>query len=306
MKGLNKVMLQDEIKKLKEEKKAIILAHYYQPLEIQLIADFVGDSLELSRKCASSEAEAIVFCGVSFMGESAKLLCPDKRVFVPVRDAGCLMADMISEKDILKLREAHPEATVVCYINSTAATKAASDICCTSANAVRVAESVESREIIFVPDRNLGSYVAAKVKDKEFYFFDGFCPIHNFLALKDVLAAKEAHPNAPVLTHPECRAEVCDVSDFVGSTSQIIAFAENTDFEEYIICTEVGVVERMSMLFKGKRFYVPNRETLFCHNMKKISLNAVLETLKTGEGEIFIDEELRAKALLPITRMLGL
>lgn len=292
------------VEKLKRQKNAVVLAHFYEPVEIQLAADFVGDSLELARRCKALEAERIVFCGVSFMAETAKLLCPEKQVFIPAPDAGCFMADMIDENHILKLREEHPKASVVCYINSTARTKAVCDICCTSANAIKIARSVDGDEIIFVPDRNLGNYVAQRVKEKQFFFHAGCCPIHDNLKLEKVLEAKDKHPNAPVLTHPECRPEICGASDFVGSTSQILNFVADSDNNEFIICTEEGVIDRMRMLYPKKRFFNPDKETLFCPGMKRITTEMLIDTLENGTGEISLDESLRERALLPITRML--
>lgn len=293
-----------ETKKLKEKSNAVILAHFYEPVEIQLAADFVGDSLELARRCKDLDAERIVFCGVSFMAETAKLICPEKQVFIPAADAGCLMADMINENHILSLKKEHPDACVVCYINSTAKTKAVSDVCCTSANAVKVARSVKCDEIIFVPDRNLGRFVAEQVPEKRFFFHAGCCPIHDSLKVEKVIAAKEQNPMAQVLTHPECPPEICRVSDFVGSTSQILSFVGESQNNEFIICTEDGVTERMRLLYPAKRFINPDRETLFCPGMKKITPEMLLETLKNGTGEVFLDEALRERALLPITRML--
>lgn len=290
--------------KLKKEKNAVVLAHFYEPIEIQLAADFVGDSLELARRCKDLECEKIVFCGVSFMAETAKLLCPEKCVFIPAPDAGCLMADMIDENHILRLREEHPHASVVCYINSTARTKAVSDICCTSANAVKVASAVEGDEIIFVPDRNLGRFVAEQVPQKKFFFHPGYCPIHDNLKLEKVLEAKAEHPGAPVLTHPECQPEICALSDFVGSTSQILRFVAESEDREFIICTEDGVIERMRMLHPEKTFFNPDRETLFCEGMKKITPEMLIDTLENGVGEVFLDEGLRERALRPIERML--
>lgn len=297
----------EKIKALKKEKNAVILAHYYQPLEIQLLADIVGDSLELARKSKNTDAEVLVFCGVSFMGESAALLCPDKKVLLPAPNAGCYMADTITPADVLKLREAHPDSTVVCYINSTAETKAVSDICCTSSNAVKVAKAVDSESIIFVPDKNLGAYVAGFVPDKQFYFHKtGCCPIHDRLSLDKVEELKALHPSAKILVHPECSFDVCQAADFVGSTSQIIDYCAHSSDNEFIICTELGVTERMQALMPEKTFYIPDRKQLYCDSMKAITAEMIISTLENMSGEVTIDCQLRDAALKPIERMLAL
>lgn len=297
----------NRINQLKKEKNAIILAHYYQPLEIQMIADIVGDSLELARKSKNADAEILVFCGVSFMGESAALLCPDKKVLLPAPNAGCAMADTITPEDIRALKSANPESAVVCYINSTAATKAESDICCTSSNAVKVVKSMKEDSIIFVPDKNLGTYIAGQVPQKQFIFHPkGRCHIHDELSVKKVLEAKNNHPNAEILVHPECCKAVCDVADFIGSTAQIIDYCKSSDNKEFIICTEIGVTERMAVLMPEKCFIVPDKKQLVCESMKAISLQMVLETLENQSGEVVVEQDLREAALRPIERMLAL
>ncbi len=296
----------ERILALKKEKNAVILAHFYQPLEIQLLADIVGDSLELARKSKNVDAEKIVFCGVRFMGESAAIICPDKRVFLPAPNAGCLMADMIKPADIEALRDRYPNSAVVCYINSTAETKAHCDICCTSSNALKVVNSLAEDEIIFVPDKNLGSYVASMTPDKTFHFFDGCCPIHHGLTVESVLKCKEAHPNALVLVHPECSPAVCALADFAGSTAQIITYCENSECDEFIICTEIGVTERMQKLMPDKRFHIPDRKQLFCEGMKAISLDMLESCLANETGEVFVDDDMKERALLPIERMLNI
>ncbi len=297
----------DKINELKQKRNAIILAHYYQPIEIQQIADIVGDSLELARKSKNVDADVLVFCGVSFMGESAAILCPDKKVLLPAPDAGCYMADRITPNDIKALKEKHPGSAVICYINSTAETKAECDICCTSSNAVKVAKSVKEDSIIFVPDRNLGRYVSKIVTDKHFFFHpNGCCPIHDDLQLENVLASKEKYPNAKVLVHPECSEDICDIADFVGSTAQIIAYCVESECKEFVICTELGVTERMALQMPDKTFIIPDRKQLYCDRMKAISLEMVLETLKKMSGEVVIDDKLRKAALKPIERMLAI
>jgi len=297
----------DRIKQLKKEKNAVVLAHYYQPMEIQEIADIVGDSLELARKSKATDADILVFCGVSFMGESAALLCPDKRVLVPAPDAGCYMADTVDPEDVLALKAANPEATVVCYINSTARVKAVCDICCTSSNAVKVVKSLDTRDIIFVPDKNLGKYVAAQFPEKRFIYHEGgCCKIHDRLSAEKVLEEKAKHPDADVLVHPECNGEVCALADFLGSTAQILDYCKNSEKDEFIICTELGVTERMRSLMPSKRFYVPDTKQLYCDMMKKISLQMLLDCMENETGEVVIDETLRKEALKPIERMLSI
>lgn len=297
----------DKIEKLKKGRNAVILAHYYEPLEIQQIADIVGDSLELARKSKNTNADVLVFCGVSFMGESAALLCPDKKVLLPAPNAGCYMADTITPDDVIKLKNEHPDSAVVCYINSTAATKAVSDICCTSSNAVKVVSSLKEDSVIFIPDKNLGAYVASKIADKQFYFHpNGCCPIHDKLSAKDVEACKALHPDAEILVHPECSAEVCKMADFVGSTSQIIDYSKDSSCNEFIICTELGVTKRMAMLMPEKSFYIPSEKQLFCDSMKAITLKMVASTLENMSGEVVVDNALREAALKPIERMLAL
>ncbi len=296
----------ERIIKLKKEKNAVILAHFYQPLEIQLLADIVGDSLELARKSKNVDADKIIFCGVRFMGESAAIICPDKRVFLPAPTAGCLMADMIKPEDIDALREKHPNSAVVCYINSTAETKAHCDICCTSSNAVKVVNSLSEDEIIFVPDKNLGSYVASMTPNKKFHFFDGCCPIHHGLSVESVIKCKAEHPDAKVLVHPECSPEVCALADFAGSTAQIITYCESSDDSEFIICTEFGVTERMQKLMPDKRFFIPDRKQLLCEGMKAISLDMLESCLMNESGEVFVEKDMQERALLPIERMLNI
>lgn len=296
-----------KIAALKAEKNAVILAHYYEPYEIQLLADIVGDSLELARKSRDTGADILVFCGVSFMGESAALLCPEKRVLLPAPEAGCYMADTVTPEDVRRLKDLHPRAAVVCYINSTAAVKAECGICCTSSNALKVVNSLKEDEIIFVPDRNLGRYIAAKVPEKRFYFHEsGCCKIHDGLKAAAVKACRDAHPKALVAVHPECTEEVCRMADFVGSTSGIISFCEKSEKREFIICTERGVTERMAVLMPDKRFYIPDEKQLYCDQMKAVTKERLLSALENESGEVFVDAELREAAIRPIEKMLEL
>lgn len=292
-----------EILKLKREKNAYIVAHYYQPLEIQLLADSVGDSFELAKKCVNVESDFIIFCGVHFMGESAKILSPQKRVFVPAEDAGCLMADMITEEKLMALKEQYKEAAVVCYINSSARVKALSTVCCTSSNAEKVVASLPNKQIIFAPDKNLGSYISKLFPEKEFIFYNGCCPIHERVTASEVLSMKEKYPSSKILVHPECSPEVTLLGDVVGSTSKILSYCESSESDEYIIVTEKAIEERLSHFIPNKKFHTAS-EKLLCENMKKITLEKIYNSLKNGYGEILLDEETSSKASIALKRMM--
>ena len=297
--------LSDEILRLKKEKNALILAHYYQRLEIQQVADFFGDSFELAKRAKNAENELIIFCGVSFMAESAKILNPTKKVVLPRADAGCRMANMVTPEDIRSLREKYPDAAVVCYVNSSAATKAVSDICCTSSNALKVVKSLPNRQMIFVPDKNLGGYISKLVPEKEFILHSGFCPTHRNITADEVAKAKAAHPGALFAVHPECEEEVLEKADFIGSTSQIIDYCVKTGGKEYIIGTEVGVVERLEYYHPEKKYHLLT-PYLICSDMKKTRLSDVLYALETEEHEIHMtDEEIEA-AKQPLERMVAI
>lgn len=295
----------NEIRRLKKEKNALVLAHFYQPGEIQVCADFVGDSLDLSRRAASADAGMIVFCGVYFMAESAKILSPHKKVLIPRADAGCPMADMIKPEDIMALRERHPSAAVVIYVNSSAACKAVSDICCTSSNARDVIASLDAGQVIFVPDRNLGRFIAKGFPEKEFFYFDGCCPIHDALREDDVLAAKAAHPGVRVAAHPECPPEVLALADFCGSTSQIIDFTTKEADRAFIIATEEGIIYKLQKNSPGKQFFSA-KEQFICPDMKKISLSDLYECLSGEEHEVLIDDETARRASGCLERMLAI
>ncbi len=297
--------IQKEIIKLKEEKNALILAHYYQTMDIQEVADFVGDSFELAKITQKTEKPIIVLCGVRFMAESAKILNPAKTVLLPASDAGCLMADMITPDDVIKLKLEHPEAAVMCYVNSTAEIKTHCDICCTSSSAVKIAKSLKEDEIIFIPDRNLGSYVAEQVPEKTFYYFRGFCPIHNVVSADEVEEAREKYKDAPVLVHPECNKEVRDKADFIGSTSAIFKYVQDSKKSEFIIGTEIGVVERINKLMKGKKAYLLSTH-LSCINMKKTKIKDVLNALKNLEEVIELDNDTMEKARITLERMVNI
>ncbi len=294
-----------KIKDLKKEKNAVILAHYYAPAEVQALADFVGDSYYLAKTAKGTEADVVVFAGVSFMGESAKLLCPDKRVLMPDVSADCAMAHMASAEKIAKMREKYPDLAVVCYINSTAALKCLSDVCVTSSNAVKIVKALPNKNIFFIPDGNLGAFVKEQVPEKNIILNDGFCPIHAAVSAEDVKNAKTKHPSALVLTHPECKAEVRELSDFLGSTADIIAYADNSDASEFIISTEDGVGFALTSANPDKKFYFV-KEDFTCADMKLNTPEKVLRVLETFENEVTLDPDTAKAAMLPLERMLEL
>lgn len=293
----------DKIIQLKEKKNAVILTHFYQRLNMYEIADFIGDSLELSRQAAKTNARIIVFCGVYFMAETAKILSPDKKVLLPNLKSGCLMADMIEVDDLRELKQQHPGAAVVCYVNSTAAIKAECDICCTSANAVKVVESLPHKKIIFVPDKGLGAYIARFVPKKEIIFYEGFCPTHWRIRPEDIELVKEQHPNAVVLAHPECDKPILDLADYVGSTRGIEKYARESSAKTFIVASEVGILLYMKKHMPDKEFILPTPAAV-CENMKKNTLEQVLYCLENETNEIFVDPEIAKKALVAINRML--
>ena len=273
------------IQELKKEKDALVLAHYYVPMEVHEVADYVCDSFAMAKYANDAKQKMIVICGVQFMGESAKILSPDKKVLIPEADAGCPMADMITPEDVLALRAKHPDAAAMCYVNSSAAVKAVSDICCTSSSALKIARSLDAKEIIFVPDINLGTYTAKMVPEKTFVLFDGNCPVHHEIREADVICAKAEHPGAKFAVHPECREEVVKHADFVGSTAEIIEYAKKTDACEIIIGTELEIARILKRDLPDKTFYnvVPE---FVCEDMKKVTLESVLNCLETEEFEI--------------------
>ncbi len=297
--------MKEEILRLKKEKNAVILAHYYTPSDIQEIADFVGDSFYLAKRAKQTDADIIVFCGVNFMGESAKILNPDKKVLMPDVTADCPMAYMADVKKIEQLRSQYDDLAVVCYINSTAELKSHSDVCVTSSNAVKFVKSLPNKNIFFIPDKNLGSFVAEKVKDKNIILNDGCCPIHAAIKAEQLLAEKDSHKNALVLSHPECEAEILKLSDYIGSTAEIIDYVNSSNESEFIICTEDGVKYELILSNPEKRFYFPNPHPC-CKDMKLNTLEKLLNALKNEDNEIVLSEEKRQKALLPLERMLEL
>lgn len=300
---MNKQELINNIAELKKQRNAVIVAHSYQIDDVQEIADVVGDSFALSRYCASSPYDVIVFCGVHFMAESAKLLSPEKTVLLPEIDAGCPMAEMVTAEALREEKKKHPNAAVVCYINSTAEVKAESDICCTSSNAVKVIRSLKQEEIIFVPDCNLGSYVANMVPEKRIILWKGFCVTHHRIKPDDVKKVRELYPDAVLLVHPECKPEVVALADFVGSTKQIIDYASASNAAKFIIGTEMGVMYKLKKNNPEKQFYLLS-PGLVCPNMKKTSLQSIYEALRDMKHNIVLDEKLRLKAREPLDRML--
>lgn len=299
------ITMRERIEQLKKEKDIVILAHYYVDGEVQEIADLVGDSYFLAKKATEVSQQNILFCGVSFMGESAKILNPGKRVIMADEFADCPMAHMVDIAKIQQVREQYPDVAVVCYVNSTAEIKAYSDVCVTSSNALRVVQSLPNKHIFFIPDNNLGRYISTLVPEKEFIFNDGFCHVHTSIQRENVEEAKKLHPNAPVLTHPECTADVLEISDFIGSTSEILDYATKSDAKEFIICTEMGIFFELEQKNPDKRFYsVGHRQ--FCPNMKKITLEKVVRAMEEMEPEVTMDEGLRVKANAPLVKMLEL
>lgn len=295
--------MMDEIFALKKEKSAVILAHNYQVPEVQDVADLIGDSLELSRAAARLDAEVIIFCGVDFMAETAAILSPRKLVVLPEKGAWCPMAHMITPEQLREMRSLYPKAAVVAYVNTTAEVKAESDICCTSANGVQVVNSLEQKQIIFVPDRNLAAYVQRHT-DKKIIPWNGYCYVHDRFTPDEVRVARALHPQAEVLVHPECRPEVIDVADHAFSTSGMGRHARASSAKEFIIGTEVGMVYRLKKDNPDKEFY-PLSEKAVCQNMKKTNLEKVLRALQTLEPRVTVPEEIAAKAKLSIERMLA-
>jgi quinolinate synthase len=297
--------MERQIKKLKEEKNAVILAHYYAPDEVQRTADYIGDSFYLAKVAKNSNADIILFCGVSFMAESAKILNPDKKVLMPDPSADCAMAHMVRDGIIEEMREKYEDLAVVCYINSTAELKSKSDVCVTSSNAVKIVKNLPNKNIFFIPDKNLGCFVAEQVPEKNIIINDGCCPIHAKIEKKHIECEKEKHPNAKILSHPECEKEILDISDYIGSTADIIDYAKKSECTEFIICTEDGVNYKLTSDNPEKRFYFPNPRPC-CKDMKLNTLESILSVLEKEDKVIEINEELRTKALIPLERMLEL
>lgn len=295
--------LVEKIKKLKKEKNAVILAHCYQNVEIDEVADYVGDSLYLSQRANETNADIIVFAGVYFMAQTAKLLSPDKKVLLPRMESGCRMADMIDLEQVKEFKSLHPNIPVVCYINSTAEVKSECDMCCTSSNAVKVVESMGAKEILFLPDTYLGKWVEAKLGNIKITTYPGFCPTHLQIKPKDILEAREKYPNAKVLAHPECHQEVVKLTDYVGSTTGIMKYAIESDNKQFIIATEKGVVDRLKRDYPDKEFILI-KDNIICPNMKWHTLQDIYDALDKEQHEITVDAEVAKKAVNCINRML--
>lgn len=297
--------LKNKIQALKEARNAVILAHYYVPDEVQEIADYVGDSYYLSKLARDAEAETIVFCGVSFMGESAKILSPDKTVLMPDPAADCAMAHMADLIKIKEMREKYDDLAVVCYINSTAELKTYSDVCVTSANALKIVRNLPNKNIFFIPDGNLGRYVAEQIPEKNVILNDGYCPVHAAWTKEEVLKAKAEHPEAEFVVHPECTQDLLHEADYIGSTSGIINYVTNSDCNEFIIGTENGVCYELRVKNPDKKFYSLNDHQV-CPDMKMVTLEKVYDVLANGTNEVHVSEELRVESMKPLERMLEL
>ena len=299
------------VEELKQEKGVVILAHYYCRPEVQRVADFLGDSLALSVKARDIEAKTILFAGVHFMGETAKVLSPEKRVLIPNPEATCSLAESCPAADFAKFKAQYPEAVVVAYVNTTVGVKALTDICCTSSNALQVVESIpQDKTIIFAPDKNLGSYIQKVTGRKNMILWDGACHVHEKFSKEGILELKKSHPEAKVVVHPECRAEVVQLADYAGSTAGILSYCGESEAEEFIVATESGILYEMENRYPTKRFYpVPKSGAcegcISCLDMKKVTLENIYDTLLNESPEVVIDEEMRAKAERSITRMLA-
>ncbi len=298
---MNKKII-SRIKELKEENNAIILAHNYQLPEIQDITDLLGDSLDLAKKAQKTNAENIIFCGVDFMAESAKILNPDKNVILPDKNAHCPMAAMVKTQDLIKIKEQNPEAKTISYINTTADIKALSDVCCTSSNGVKVVNSIDSDKIIFVPDQNLGAYIQRFVPEKEMIIWQGFCATHHNITKKDITDLKKEHPNAEILVHPECRPEIIDLSDHAFSTNGMVNHAKKSDKKEFIIGTEKEICYRLKNENPDKNFY-PVKHAI-CKNMKKTTIDKVLKSLESLEPKISLSDKIMKNAKKPLENMM--
>jgi len=295
----------EQILKLKKEKNALILAHYYQIPEIQDVADFVGDSLALAKIGASDARDLIVLCGVRFMGETAKILSKNKKVLLPSLDAGCPMADMVDAKDLQKYKQANPNRTIVSYVNTTAEVKTLTDICVTSSNALKIMEKLEDTQFLFLPDRNLGTYIQSQMPEKDIELWPGFCLTHQRLRREDVVELMDANPSAQVLAHPECNQGVLGLADYIGSTKGILDYAKNSQHKEFIIATEDGIMHPLSEDNPNKKFILASPR-LVCMNMKKNSLQGLYRCLLEETNEILLDEQTIELAKKPLDRMLAM
>lgn len=293
------------IQELKTKKHAVIMAHYYVNDDVQEVADYIGDSYYLSDMATKIDAKIIVLCGVAFMGESAKILNPDKKVLLPAEDADCPMAHMATIERIKEVREEYEDVAVVCYVNSTAELKAASDVCVTSANALKIVKALPNKNIFFIPDQNLAHYIAEQLPDKHFIFNNGFCHVHHTITAEEIIRAKQVRPEALVLVHPECKPEVTALADYVGSTSGIIKYASESNAKEFYVTTEMGVMYELKKRNPDKRFYIPGAMQI-CPNMKKINLDKIIDVLEKENPEVIMDKKLMMEAHRPMIRMLEL
>ena len=297
------LQLVEKIKKLKQEKNAVILVHSYQNIELDEVADFVGDSLYLSQMAANTDADIIVFGGVYFMAETAKILSPKKKVLLPRLESGCRMADMIDIEQLRDFKAKHPNIPVVCYVNSTAEVKSECDLCCTSSNAVQVVKSLNAEKILFLPDQHLGKWVEKQLGNLEVITYPGCCPIHEQITPEEIVNIRSKYPKALVLVHPECEMSVALLADYVGSTAGIMNFVKNSDNESFVIVTEKGVVDRLERDYPEKEF-IPIRQNLVCPSMKMTTLEDILNVLENETNEILVDKEIAKKAVKCIDRML--
>ena len=295
--------IREKINKLKREKNAVILAHSYQNIEIDEVADYVGDSLYLSRMAAKTDADIIVFAGVYFMAQTAKILCPQKKILLPDLNAGCAMADMINLNQLREFKSKNPDIKTVCYINSTAEVKSECDICCTSSNAPEIVKNLQADKVLFLPDKNLGRWVEKQLKNVQVITYDGYCPIHHNITVEDVLKIKKENPGVKLLAHPECKEEVSSLADFVGSTTAIMDFVKESSDNKFIIATEKGVVDRLKRDYPEKEFELI-KENLICSSMKVNTLEDIYNSLNNETHEIKVEEETSRKALKCIERML--
>lgn len=297
--------MKNEILKLKEERNAIILAHYYIDEEVQAIADYVGDSYYLAKVAKECTADVIVFCGVQFMGESAKIINPNKTVLLPEKDADCPMAHMATVENVKEIKSKYDDIAVVCYINSSVELKSVSDVCVTSSNVVRIVKSLPNKNILFIPDENLGRYCQDKVPEKNFIFNEGYCHVHTAIQSDELIKTKEKYPNAEVLAHPECKKDILDIADFIGSTSEIIERSQKSSSNEFIIATEVGILYELKQKSPNKTFHIVTKKQT-CPDMKLVTIDSVLRALKENTYQVEVDEKIAINALKPLNRMLEL